>query len=313
MMRETLPRLDTDQALREQLLPLCRLKPGEIWQDSMIGHRVGCLDATDRSAVESLMQGERTGLMVNDPPYNLCPANKNTQTLFKYTRERYLDFSGKWMTNAVGVLEDHAHFYIWLGADQNNGFQPLADIMVYMRGFEELKSRSFITMRNQRGYGTQKNWMSVRQELLYYVKGSPDFSVVYTEIPKVLKGYYKTIRGRSVENLERGKSPFIRAGNVWMDIQQVFYRMQENVPGAYAQKPLKALLRILKAGRAACGPVVDLFSHSGTTLLAAELQGRRCFTSDYDPLFAEITIRRLEYFRKTGKTGFQCRNPFAVS
>jgi len=26
---------------------------------------------------------------------------------------------------------------------------------------EELKSRSFITMRNQRGYGTQKNWMAV--------------------------------------------------------------------------------------------------------------------------------------------------------
>ena len=59
------------------------------------------------------------------------------------------------------------------------------------------KSRSFITMRNQRGYGTQKNWMSVRTELLYYVKGNPNYFVEaeYTEIPKILKGYYKKVNG----------------------------------------------------------------------------------------------------------------------
>jgi site-specific DNA-methyltransferase (adenine-specific) len=39
------------------------------------------------------------------------------------------------------------------------------------------RARSFVTMRNQRGYGTQKNWMAVRQELIYYVKGNPVFNV----------------------------------------------------------------------------------------------------------------------------------------
>ena len=59
-------------------------------------------------------------------------------------------------------------------------------------------SRSFITMRNQRGYGTQKNWMSVRQELLYYTKGKLEFYInaEYTDIPKILKGYYKTVNGK---------------------------------------------------------------------------------------------------------------------
>jgi hypothetical protein len=28
------------------------------------------------------------------------------------------------------------------------------------------------------------------------------------------------------------------------------------------------------------------------------------------PIFAEIAIRRLEHFRKTGKTGWQWQNPF---
>ena len=67
-------------------------------------------------------------------------------------------------------------------------------------------------MRNQRGYGTLKNWMAVRQELLYYVKGSPVFNVEaeYTDIPKILRGYYKEVNGVVTENLARSKSGTMR-------------------------------------------------------------------------------------------------------
>ena len=152
--------------------------------------------------------------------------------------------------------------------------------------------------------------MAVRQELLYYTKGDPNFVVVYTDIPKVLKGYYKTINGRITENLERGKSDTIRPGNIWLDIQQVFYRMEENIPGAYAQKPLKSIERIILTSSKPGDLVADFFAHSGTTLIAAEKLGRRCITFDKDPVFTELTIRRLERYRKTGKTGWQWKNPF---
>jgi site-specific DNA-methyltransferase (adenine-specific) len=210
------------------------------------------------------------------------------------------------------VLKFNAHLYIWLGADQNEGFQPLPDFMIMMRVFKELKTRSFITMRNQRGYGTQKNWMAVRQELLYYIKGEPKFNIdaEYTAIPKILRGYYKKVNGKITENLERSKSENIRAGNVWVDIQQVFYRMEENVPGCYAQKPLKAIERIISASSQKGDLIVDFFAHAGTTLLAAEKLKRRCYTADIDPIFAEISIRRLEHFRKTGQSGWQFKNPF---
>jgi site-specific DNA-methyltransferase (adenine-specific) len=167
-------------------------------------------------------------------------------------------------------------------------------------------------MRNQRGFGTQKNWMAVRQELLYYIKGEPDFNIEaeYTDIPKILRGYYKEVGGKTTENFERGKSENIRAGNVWVDIQQVFYRMEENVSGCYAQKPLKCIERIIKASSPGNGLVVDFFAHSGTALLAAEINGRRCFTADVDPVFCEIAIRRLEHFRKTRRLGWQNSHPF---
>ena len=114
-----------------------------------------------------------------------------------------------------------------------------------------------------------------------------------------------------MENLERSRSDTIRPGNVWVDIQQVFYRLAENVPGAYAQKPLKAVERIIAACSREGDLVVDFFAHSGTTLIACERLGRVCYTYDIDPIFAEMTIRRLEHFRETHRTGFQFQNPFS--
>ena len=310
MPTEPLPRIDSDTKIRKELLPYCRLKSGDVWEDSVRGHKVGVLDATSSDAVSGVMENKSAKVALNDPPYNVSVGNKTTQNLDKMNLVEYMEFSRDWVANTIKVLDEDSHFYAWLGADQRDSFQPLPDFMIMMREFEELEARSFITMRNQRGYGTQKNWMAVRQELLYYTKGNPDFAVVYTDIPRILRGYYKTVGGKRVENLERSRADTIRPGNVWVDVQQVFYRMEENVPGAYAQKPLKAVERIITACSREGDIVSDFFAHSGTTLIACEKLGRVCYTSDIDPIFAEITIRRLEHFRETRRTGFQLQNPF---
>ena len=308
--REQVKRLDLDQQTRERILPLCRLSYGEIWEDPVSGHRVGVLDATKLNDVKSIMGDEKSPLVINDPPYNVKVGNANTRSLSKTGLEAYLDFSRRWVSNAIAVMNPDAHFYVWMGTDYKDDFQPLPDFMIVMRDFGQLRTRNFITMRNQRGYGTQKNWMWVRQELLYYVQGNPSFSVVYTDIPKVVKGYYKKVNGELTENLERSKSDTIRPGNVWFDIQQVFYRMEENVSGCYAQKPIKAIERIIESSSVEGDLVADFFAHSGTTLMAGERLGRRVYTFDIDPVSAEITIRRLENCRRTGKTGWQWRTPF---
>jgi site-specific DNA-methyltransferase (adenine-specific) len=86
--------------------------------------------------------------------------------------------------------------------------------------------------------------------------------------------------------------------------------MEENVNGCYAQKPLKSIERIVRASSSPGDAVLDLFAHSGTTLLAAEILDRRCFTAELDPIFCEITIRRLENFRRTSRLGWQNGHPF---
>jgi site-specific DNA-methyltransferase (adenine-specific) len=303
MLNHPLARLDRDEKLRQRLSQVCRLKPGEVWRDRQNGHRVGCLDAASREDGLKLCGKDRARLAIHDLPYNFIA--------FEQKRvEEFIAWCRRVVNNTDERLAADSSLYLWIGADQRAGFAPLPELMLMMRE-TNFTSRSFITLRNQRGYGTQKNWMSVRQELLYYTKGKPEFTPQYTEIPKAVKGYYKEINGLVTENTERGKADTIRAGNVWIDVQQVFYRMEENVNGCYAQKPLKAIRRIIEASSSPGDTVLDFFAHSGTTLLAAEMTGRRCLTMDLDPLFCEIAIRRLEHFRRTGRTGWQNSNPFA--
>jgi site-specific DNA-methyltransferase (adenine-specific) len=304
MLNFPLPRIDKDEKLYELLLRYCRIKPGEIWRDEAKKHSVGCIDISGQDDVTNFIGDAKFKLAVHDPPYNMVAFNKMSV-------DDFVDWSAKWIKLSYDILDRDSSLYIWLGADQKTHFEPFGEFIVMMKnsGFQ---SRSFITLRNQRGYGTSKNWMSVRQELLYYIKGNPVFNSesVYTGIPKILRGYYKEIKGKITENIERSKSKFIRAGNVWVDIQQVFHLRDENVNGCYAQKPLAAIERVVNVSSKKNDYVIDFFSHSGTTLLACEKNDRVCYTTDIDPVFCEISIRRLERFRETGKAGWQNSNPF---
>ncbi len=299
-----LPRIDKDPRLKKYLEKYCRIKFGETWNDPKGLHKIGCFDSTDKKKVLKIMDDRKAKLAVHDPPYNMIAFDM-------HSAETFTEWCNKWISITKQILDENSSLYIWLGADQKNNFEPFGEFIIMMKdsGF---KSKSFITMRNQRGYGTQKNWMAVRQELLYYTKGDPIFNIdkVYTDIPKAVKGYYKEVNGTVKENLERSKSDKIRAGNVWIDIQQVFHLREENVNGCFVQKPIKALERIIEVSSSNNDLVVDFFAHSGTTTLAAEKLERQSISIDIEPIYCEIAIRRLERFRKTGKLGWQNSNPF---
>ncbi|MCP5063553.1 MAG: site-specific DNA-methyltransferase [Ignavibacteriae bacterium] len=299
-----LPRIDKDEYLKNYLQKFCRLEFGETWEDPKGKHKIGCLDAADKYSITNLMDGQLANLAIHDPPYNMIAFG--TQDA-----DDFVEWCKKWVDISNSVMEEDSSLYVWLGADQKNHFEPFAEFIMMMKnsGFD---SKSFITMRNQRGYGTQKNWMAVRQELLYYIKGKPTFNIdsVYTDIPKAVKGYYKNVGGKVTENIERSKSDKIRASNVWIDIQQVFHLREENVNGCFVQKPIKSVERIIEVSSNKNDLVIDFFSHSGTTTLAAEKLNRKSVAIDIEPIYCEISIRRLERFRKTGKLGWQNSNPF---
>lgn len=122
---------------------------GVVWEDPVSGHRIGCLDASQKDDVEKLMHGEKAILAIQDPPYNV-DINDEFGNL---PIDQYIHWSEQWIDNTIDILDANSSLYVWLGADIKNGLQPLPDFIIMMRS-KPVRIRNFITMSNQRGYGT---------------------------------------------------------------------------------------------------------------------------------------------------------------
>ena len=58
------------------------------------------------------------------------------------------------------------------------------------------------------------------------------------------------------------------------------------------QKPVKMISEIMSDFSSEGNSVLDLFGGSGTTLIAAEQLGRRCFMMELDPHYCDVIIAR---------------------
>ena len=64
----------------------------------------------------------------------------------------------------------------------------------------------------------------------------------------------------------------------------------------HATKPVELAVRAMQHSSRADENVLDLFGGSGSTLIAAEQTGRRCFMMELDPLYADVIVQRFEKF-----------------
>ena len=70
------------------------------------------------------------------------------------------------------------------------------------------------------------------------------------------------------------------------------------------QKPVELSVRAIENSSQPGEIVLDFFGGSGSTLLGAELTGRRCFTTELDPVYCDVIISR--YVQQTGNIGATC-------
>ncbi len=58
------------------------------------------------------------------------------------------------------------------------------------------------------------------------------------------------------------------------------------------QKPVECMRRPILNNSAPGDTIYEPFSGSGTTLIAAEMTGRRCLAMEIDPAYCDVTVRR---------------------
>lgn len=65
------------------------------------------------------------------------------------------------------------------------------------------------------------------------------------------------------------------------------------------QKPITLLADIIKQFGDKCNNIIDLFGGSGSTLIACEQLGRKCYMAELSPKYCDVIIKRWENL--TGK------------
>jgi DNA modification methylase len=62
------------------------------------------------------------------------------------------------------------------------------------------------------------------------------------------------------------------------------------------EKPVELAMRAIQYSSLPGENVLDLFAGSGSTLIACEQTGRKCYTMEIDGLYADVVVKRWEDF-----------------
>ena len=277
-------------------------KPGDLW---VLGeHRLLCGDSASAADVDRLMDGHTVQLVNTDPPYNVKveprsnnaiaagmssftrttsgeptstqrrghagkptgnPKGKPTGQLRPKDRPLVNDFVTDeafaamllaWFGNASRILDPGRAFYIW------GGYANVANYPPALKASGLYFSQTIIWDK-QHPVLTRKDFMGAHEWSFYgWKEGAAHKFYGPNNVPDLW--HVKKVNPQSMVHL--------------------------------TEKPVELAARAMAYSTKPGERVIDLFGGSGSTLIAAEQQGRRAYLMEIDPAYADIIVSRWETF-----------------
>ena len=248
------------------------IKPGEIYQCG--NHRIMCGDSTCKEDVDRLMGGVLADMIFTDPPYNVAIGDKN-KALNALTGSKSIERN---LEGDVFKNDEEAGQKLWLPAFKNmydNAEDTCAIYVTMPQGGTHMMMMMMMM--------AESGW-KVKHELIW-VKNSPTFSMGrldydYQHEP-ICFGWKKNHK-------KIGKGKFTKS--VW-EIDKP--RKDGDHP---TMKPIELVANAIENSSESGDKIMDLFGGSGSTLIACEQTGRRCFMMELDPHYVAVILKRWEDF-----------------
>ena len=249
-------------------------KLGDLW--CLGRHRVFCGNALDRAAFAALMGEERSAVVFTDPPYNV-PIDGHASGLGAIHHRRFPMASGE-MDGAEFTAFLHDAFAN-LAAFSVDG--ALHYVCMDWRHLDELLAAGHAT------YSELKN-------LCVWVKDNGGMGALYRSQHELVF-VFKYGRHGHRNNVQLGRFGRNRS-NVWhYPGANSFARdgAEGNLLALHPRvKPVAMIADAILDCSARGEIVLDGFLGSGTTVIAAERTGRRCYGLELDPAYVDTIIRR---------------------
>jgi DNA modification methylase len=255
-------------------------QPGNVW--ILEGNRVICGDCRDAAVMDRLMAGYKAQMVLTDPPYNV-PIAGHVSGLGQHQHPEFMMASGdlspaeftEFLAGAFGqfarVSDDGSLHYIFFDWRHVSEFKD-AGLSVY----DDLLNTCVWAKTN----GGMGSLYRSQHELVFVFKHG---------------------KAPHRNNVELGKHGRYRT-NVWnyAGVNSFGRGRDEALAMHPTVKPVELLADAILDVTARGDIVLDGFLGSGSTLIAAERTGRRCFGVELDPAYVDVVVERWE--RDTGLT-----------
>lgn len=250
-----------------------RCKAGDIW---LLGdHRLMCGDSTDAEVVKRLMNGDLADMVFTDPPYGVSYTDKN----------EFLNRIGKPMAFA-NPIENDSQSPTEMADFWETAFNVLAectkDKMVY---YITAPQGGDLLLLLQSIFNTP---FALKHMLIWnknnHVLGRCDYN--YKHEP-IVYGWKK-----------KGTHNFYGGGKFKTTVWDIDKPLKNDLHPT--MKPVELVANCILDGSKAGDIVLDTFGGSGTTLIAAEQTGRKCYMMELDPHYCDVILSRWETL--TGQT-----------
>lgn len=246
-----------------------RVQRGSVW---VLGdHRLMCGDSSDEEDMNVLMGGVEPKLVFTDPPYGIAIGDKN-KFLDKVTGK-----GGRCKTNIIGDTLSVNELYDMLVKAFTILKSHCAEDCSYYVTSPQGGELGLMMMMMMRDAG-----LEVKHNLIWE-KSSATFSMGRLDYEYKHEPIFYTWAK---------KHNFYGRGDCKNTVWQ--FPKPRKCDLHPTMKPVELVAECLKNSSMPGDPVADIFGGSGTTLIACEQLGRRCFMMELDTHYCDVIIDRWE-------------------
>lgn len=259
-------------------------KPGDIWQ--LGEHRLMCGDSTSEADMLKLMNGEKAGLWLTDPPYNVSVHNSRGMTIQNddMASEDFYKFLSAAFKNASMVMSKGCPFYVWFASKEHFNFEKsLQEAGLKTRQELIWNKNHFILGRAHYQWKHEPCFYGWKGDVCRYFVDSRRQATVMEDAQEIEIDKLKLKEARAL--LKE-----LMAERVSTTV------LNENKPFKNADHPTMKPVRLFGLqihNSSKKGDIVlDSFGGSGTTVIACEQLGRKARLMEYAPHYCDVIIAR---------------------
>lgn len=274
-------------------------RPGDLW---LLGrHRLLCGDSSKADDVDRLLNGADIHMVNTDPPYNVRVEPRSNNAIAAGLSSFVAYGNGDPGRDVVRFPEKSQPTHKKLRAKD----RPLANDFVSDVEFDRLLHAWFgnlaRVLRPGRafyiwgGYANLGNYPpALRACGLYFSQ-----AIVWDkEHPVLTRKDFMGCFEIAFYGWREGAAHQFFGPNNALDLWHI-KKVSPQSMVHLTEKPVELATRALTYSSQTGENVLDLFGGSGSTLIAAEQTGRRCFLLELDPLYCDVIVQRFERFTGT--------------